>query len=149
MTTALDVAAYILKSHGRMSTMKLQKLVYYSQAWSLAWGDCPLFDEDFEAWANGPVLRTLFRTHRGRFNISFGEVPGDPSVLSDRQQEGISIVLADYGKLTGAQLSDLSHSDRPWREARGGLSPGARSSAKIEKDTMEDFYGGLWLSMNG
>ena len=35
--SALDVAKYILKEHGEMTAMKLQKLVYYCQAWSLVW----------------------------------------------------------------------------------------------------------------
>ena len=46
--------------------MKLQKLVYYCQAWSLAWDDVPLFDEDFPAWANGPVCPELFDLHHGK-----------------------------------------------------------------------------------
>jgi hypothetical protein len=40
-----DVAAYILKKKGKMCRWKLQKLVYYSQAWSLVWDGAPLFDE--------------------------------------------------------------------------------------------------------
>ena len=38
-----------------------------SQAWSLAWDDAPLFEEDFEAWVGGPVCPQLFRTHQGKF----------------------------------------------------------------------------------
>jgi len=51
MATAHDVAAYILDKCGSMSAMKLQKLVYYSQAWHLVWDDAPLFEERVEAWA--------------------------------------------------------------------------------------------------
>jgi uncharacterized phage-associated protein len=54
MGTIFDVAYYILDELGEMSTMKLQKLCYYVQAWSLAWDENPLFDEDFQAWAKGP-----------------------------------------------------------------------------------------------
>ena len=54
MANVFDTAKYILEQKGDMSTMKLQKLCYYSQAWGLVWDDEPLFDEDFEAWANGP-----------------------------------------------------------------------------------------------
>ena len=55
MATVFDAAKFILERKGQMSTMKLQKLCYYAQVWSLVWDDYPLFDEDFEAWANGPV----------------------------------------------------------------------------------------------
>ncbi len=64
-----DVAAYILKKQGEMSAMKLQKLVYYSQAWSLVWDEKPLFRAQVEAWANGPVARSLYDKHRGQFAV--------------------------------------------------------------------------------
>lgn len=55
MATVFDVTKYILHKCGEMSVWKLQKLCYYSQAWHLAWTGNPIFEEDFEAWANGPV----------------------------------------------------------------------------------------------
>ena len=39
-----------------LTNLKLQKLMYYSQAWHLALRDIPLFNEDFQAWVHGPVL---------------------------------------------------------------------------------------------
>jgi len=39
MASVHDVAAYILDKRGPMSHMKLQKLVYYCQAWSLVWDE--------------------------------------------------------------------------------------------------------------
>ncbi len=57
MTVSVEsVAAYILSQHGKLSAMKLQKLVYYCQAWSLVWDEAPLFQEQIQAWANGPVV---------------------------------------------------------------------------------------------
>ena len=60
MISVSDVAQYILSKKGSMPVMKLQKLVYYCQAWSLVWDDAPLFSESIEAWANSPVCRILF-----------------------------------------------------------------------------------------
>ena len=57
--SVFDVAAYILDKLGPISTIKLQKLVYYCQAWSLVWDEEPLFSERIEAWVNGPVVREL------------------------------------------------------------------------------------------
>lgn len=65
MVSAHDVAAYMLRKHGPMSAMKLQKLVYYAQAWSLVWEDRPLFPERIEAWANGPVIPELYQAQTG------------------------------------------------------------------------------------
>src|SRR5689334_5878093 len=55
-----DTAAFILKVHGPVSAMKLEKLVYYCQAWSLVWDERPMFSERIEAWANGPVCPDLY-----------------------------------------------------------------------------------------
>src|SRR5260221_11586367 len=62
--SVFDVAAYIIKKMGPVSAMKLHKLIYYCQAWSLVWDERPLFQEKIEAWANGPVIRDLFVFHR-------------------------------------------------------------------------------------
>ena len=45
MASVFDVAVYILNSCGEMTAMKLHKLVYYAQAWSLVCDDSPLFDD--------------------------------------------------------------------------------------------------------
>lgn len=75
--SVLDVAAYILSQHGPMSHMKLQRLVYYSQAWHLVWEGTPLFPERIEAWANGPVVPVLYEALQGEFFV-------DTQLLADR-----------------------------------------------------------------
>ena len=58
MADVYDVAAYILKQRGPLTAMKLQKLVYYSQAWSIVWDDDAVFSEEIEAWKKkDPILR--------------------------------------------------------------------------------------------
>ncbi len=97
-TSVFDVARYILHVKGQMSTMKLQKLCYYAQAWSLVWDDRPLFNEEFRAWENGPVCRELFNETRGMFLVTEMDEPkGCIENLSDSQKETIDIVLRDYG----------------------------------------------------
>lgn len=64
--TANDIANWFLVTIDReagetLSHLKLQKLVYYAQVWSLALFDKPLFDEDFEAWTYGPALPSLYQ----------------------------------------------------------------------------------------
>ena len=73
MCSIVDVADYILEKYGTMTTMKLQKLAFYSQARALVVNGMPLFDEDFEAWANGPVSPALYALHKGRFLVHPGE----------------------------------------------------------------------------
>lgn len=144
MTDVLDVAQYILKQHGPMTTWKLQKLVYYSQAWSLVWDEAPLFPDPIEAWANGPVVRSLYACHAGQFSI--GAISGgDATQLDATQRDTVDAVLNFYGDKTSQWLRDLTHSERPWIETReqAGLREGERGDAVIPLDLMAEYYGSL------
>ncbi|MBQ8237366.1 MAG: SocA family protein [Oscillospiraceae bacterium] len=144
MATVFDVAKYILKKTGTITTMKLQKLVYYCQAWSLGWDDVPLFGEEFQAWANGPVSPDLFARHRGRFVVDssfLNDIP-DYDFESDAI-ETMDSVLEFYGDKEPQWLSELTHKEAPWKEARVGIPSGAPCSNIITKDSMQQYYGGL------
>lgn len=142
MASAHDIAALVLVRHGATSAMKLQKLVYYSQAWSLAVGGGPLFPEKIEAWAHGPVVRELFAKHRGRFVVS--DWPeGREASLPQKLRSLLEAVLAHYGALSADHLSELTHEELPWREARAGLPAGARATAEITQESMRRFYAAL------
>ncbi len=142
MASVFDVAALILDRKGAMTTMKLQKLVYYAQAWSLVWDERPLFDDRIEAWANGPVVPALFNAHRGEYRIE-SEPRGDVSALDADAVETIDAVLAHYGDKTAPWLSDLTHREEPWLGARAGIPEGARSNQEITHGAMADYYGNL------
>lgn len=137
-----DVAAYILSSMGKMTAMKLQKLVYYSQAWHLVWDSAPLFNDRIEAWANGPVVPTLYDNHRGKFIVEDWSL-GNPKTLMKNERETVDAVIAEYGELSPAELSNLTHRELPWRDARAGLAPGERSSIEISHSSMAEYYESL------
>ena len=142
MANANDVAAYILKKLRRMTAMKMQKLVYYSQAWSLVWDDKPLFRNRIEAWINGPVVPSLYEIHRGKFEVK--EWPkGDPDSLTAVQRETVDAVLKFYGDKSSQWLSELTHSEEPWRAARRGLAPSDRGGNEITHDAMAEYYSSL------
>lgn len=145
MATVYDVAQYILDKQGEMPAMKLQKLCYYSHAWHLVWEEEPLFGERIEAWANGPVVRPLYVTHRGDFYARDMPdwVKADPEGLSEGERTTIDAVLEFYGSMSAHQLSELSHSERPWQDARDGLAPGERSSVQITDDLIAPYYDSL------
>jgi uncharacterized phage-associated protein len=144
MASIFDVAKYLLIEMEPMSTWKLHKLCYYSQAWSIAWGDGELFPEDFEAWSNGPVCPELFKKHKGMFTISDKNFKhGDVNALTSQQKENIGIIIRDYGDKEPYWLREQTHIEAPWRDARNGLPDGAPSSALISKESMGEYYGSL------
>jgi uncharacterized phage-associated protein len=142
MPSVHDVATYILRRQGEMSAMKLQKLAYYAQAWHLVWDEQPLFPERIEAWANGPVCRELYDVHRGEFSIDRWPL-GKVGNLTHSEKASIDAVLETYGPKAGAWLSELTHMEAPWRDAREGLAPGARGSQEITPAAMAEYYGSL------
>ena len=125
-----------------MTAMKLQKLVYYCQVWSLVWDEKPLFPEKIEAWANGPVVRELFDLHKGKFKVASIHL-GRPEKLNTKQKETVSAVLNYYCEKTSQWLSDLTHMEDPWRNARKGIQENERGNKVISHASMIEYYSSL------
>lgn len=123
-----------------ITQLKLQKLVYYADAWFLANFDKPLIQEDFEAWAHGPVVRSLYTKYRdsGWDALPPETGPGVPADVADY----LEAVFDEYGQYGAKKLEEMTHSEQPWMEARGNLRPEAASSNKISKLLMRNYYGG-------
>jgi len=141
MSNVFDVANYIIEETEQLTAMKLQKLCYYAQAWSLVW-EAPLFNNKIEAWANGPVIPDLYREHKGQYCVN-RLTKGNSDNLSPEQKGTIKSVIDFYGKYNSQQLSDLTHMEAPWRKARVGIPDGERSSKEITHLAMDKYYSNL------
>lgn len=143
--SVMDVAAYILEkqpSSRPITAMKLQKLVYYSQAWALIWNEQPLFREKILAWANGPIVRELYDLHRGAFHVT--RLPqGDSRKLHPQHKEAIDKILEVYGNKSAQWLSDLTHREDPWQKGREGLKPSERGNTEISLASLEEYYSSI------
>lgn len=115
----LDAAQYILDQFEEpLSTMKLQKLLYFAQGWALAMVNRRLADTSFEAWKWGPVSRDLYRHHRREYGIKRLE-HGDAAKISGNNKVILDAVIDNYGGLSGMQLGDLTHlPGTPWTRVR-------------------------------
>lgn len=142
MANVFDVAKYILEKKNPMTTMKLQKLVYYSQAWSVVWDEKPMFAETIEAWASGPVVRALYDEHKGIFQIPDLE-KGNADNLGIEEKETIDAVVQAYGDKPAQWLSDLTHMEKPWNEAREGCDLGDNCENEITPASLAEYYSSL------
>ena len=62
------------------------------------WDDKPLFKEEIEAWANGPVVRALYDKHKGMFEVDAELFRADSKKkLNSDQKDTIKAVLDFYG----------------------------------------------------
>jgi len=145
MPSVFDVAKYFLEKHGSMSTLKLQKLCYYAQAWTLAWDEVELFHEEFQAWVDGPVCDELFQKHKGMYTVDCNTFSfGNPNVFNDRQKENLEIIFREYGDKDPNWLKEQTHKEAAWRNARGDMPDDQRSNVIISKQFMGEYYDSQW-----
>lgn len=142
MTSIIDAAVLVLQQQKRTSTMKLQKLCYYSQALALVNYGRPIFSADFQAWKNGPVAPELFEAHRGKFWIREGELDSRGSIerINQDDRKIISSVCQALGSLSGSELSERTHREDPWVNARGDVPEGGHCSNVITKEVIRSYY---------
>ncbi len=124
-----------------LSPMKLQKLCFYAQGLYMATHNgALLFEEDFEAWTFGPVIRNLYHEfkHYTWKNIA-DEVIDIPEIEAEKL-DSIKTVVETYGRYDGAALMTMTHREEPWFSARKGLSDMEGSSELIVKESMRQFF---------
>ena len=148
MATVFDVGKYIVDKLGTIDTWKLQKLVYYCQAWSLVWDEQPLFNSRIEAWANGPVCRELYNAHKGMYTVNAASPMwirngANTSVFTESEQETIDIIIKDYGTMAGHELRALTHLEDPWKQAREGVPLMEHCENEITHEMMGLYYASL------
>ncbi len=144
---ALEVARYLIQLAAaeeepeHLTHMRLQKLMYYSQGWSLALRDRPLFSGKIEAWAHGPVVRELYKHF-----ADYGDQPIPPSAVQKPQKltaddrEFIASVWSAYRVHSATSLRNMTHLESPWIDARKGVAPIERCNKEITKEAMKQFF---------
>lgn len=138
-----DTLIHLARERGLtdVSNLKLQKLLYYAQAWNLVFTGEPLFAEDIQAWVHGPVVPRVFRRFKalGWSTIESPVCPHHNARLSGY----LKSILTAYGALGATQLERLTHSEDPWKIARKGLPPDVSSNAVIAHKDMKTYYLGI------
>ena len=141
--SVFDVAdALINKAGGSIDSMKLQKLVYYCQAWSVVWDGRRMFKEKIQSWKNGPVAPKLYQKHRldEEFNREDLPIKADKDNLDNDAKETIDAVWDFYGGRSSTYLSQLTQMEEPWRIARKGLCEPDAGQAEIRISDMFNYY---------
>lgn len=135
---------FIMKSKEEgqpLTNKKLQKLIYYAQAWNLVFNGEKLFDESIEAWIHGPVIPPVYRAYKkyGAGAIT-EDVEFDKNLFTKDELSVLDDVWSAYGKFDGDYLEILTHSEDPWSSARGDAELHERSTSEIDPRSMKEFY---------
>jgi uncharacterized phage-associated protein len=140
---AMEIAATILqecKKRGiAVSNLKLQKLLYYSEAWSLALHGESFFADPIEAWVHGPVVADVFHLYKDSRWSPIAEAK-TAAAYDEEALSHIGDVIDAYGNIGASDLERLTHSEDPWIHARQGLAPDVPSRNQIGRDAMKAFY---------
>ncbi|MGB0560732.1 MAG: Panacea domain-containing protein [Spirulinaceae cyanobacterium] len=141
---AIDIAKWFVNhfdpDFGDVITpLKLQKLLYYAEAWSQVLLDQELFAEQIQAWAHGPVVPEVYEEFK-----DYGWRPIEPVDveldLDSDTEEVLNQVLSAYGERFAKTLEKMTHSDQPWIKAREGYTLEARCNAIIPKQDIRNYF---------
>lgn len=141
-TEVLNLSQYIydrLSSVAPVEAIKMQKLLYYCKAWSLATSGEALFRDEIQAWKHGPVVSSLYPRHRGKVVLDTWEV-GDSTKLTDSEKLMADTVMNVYGGFSGWELRNLTHTETPWIDAWAKSGQGKQQNYPILDKSMADFY---------
>jgi uncharacterized phage-associated protein len=146
MASSLDIAAEIqdiaeTHSGDALSPGQLQKVMFYAHALSLALDGEPLFAEPFEAWTHGPVEPASWA--EGKSDPSFSRRRTRRSQMPDAMRHRLRGAVIVFGGLSTIELSNATHAERPWIDAREGLRPDAASTRTLDTTLIRDWYGHL------
>lgn len=145
---SIDLVNYILYKYGPMSHLKLQKLLFYCDAYHLAYFDAELVNDKFEAWVHGPVSKKVFDFLKDK-SLLYADLhfSGDAEhtmssylKLTTDQRDLIDDVLSVLSLWSGMQLETATHREKPWQEMRVDLGIGDKCNREISKETTKVFY---------
>ncbi len=148
--TYQDIADYFIalsnESHELISNLKLQKLVYYTQAWFLAVFKHPLFEATFKAWVHGPVIPQLYHEYKKFSWMPIQKEVGEEHIrkvreqLADDERDLLDDIVNEYFGIGAFELERMTHAEVPWQKARSGLSEDDTSSPTIHNEWMKSYY---------
>ncbi|TAG53904.1 MAG: DUF4065 domain-containing protein [Oscillatoriales cyanobacterium] len=130
-----------------INAYKLQKLVYYAQAWHLAIYGTPLFNADFQAWVHGPVIPDLLEKYQSQFSWEPIVERIERPKLSEEIGEFLEEVADAYLEYDDETLErmicgEMPCGEMPWLEARGDLPRDESCHGIISQESMKQYYSG-------
>ena len=142
--SALDIAKWFVNSTDReagddITHLKVQKLLYYAQGWSLVQFDKPLFNEAMQAWVHGPVVPSVWSHLKDHGWVSIPLQRLNKRVPTIHA--GLLIAINErYGIYTAKKLEKMTHEETPWRRARGNLPVHERCTNVISLEDMKAYF---------
>lgn len=140
---SFQLADYLIsesRERGELLTLlKLQKLMFYADAWHLALYDQEITSERFQAWVHGPVVLSQYHRFKDLRWRAISEDISKPE-LGEALKSHLDEIIDVFGSETVVALEIMTHKERPWLDARGNLPPDEPCNEYISKDVTRDYY---------
>ena len=119
-----------------ISNLKLQKVLYFVQAYYLAKLGRPLFSDTIEAWEYGPVVPNIYRKYKksGSNPIISEE---DTSSLPIEEKKIVEDVWNTFGGYSASRLVAITHAHTPWKEVY------QKGNKVISRKSLKEYYASL------
>ena len=115
---AMETASYFLslaeKNNGHLTNLKLQKLLYYAQAWHIALYKKPLFKDKIEAWTFGPVIKEVYKAYKEHCHSHICLECAKPKSLPKKSEAFLLKIYENFMPFTAKELTHMTHSEEPW-----------------------------------
>ena len=138
-----------------ITPIKLQQILYYLQAWNIAYFDKKLlFNEIPKAWFSGPVFESVYKRYEDCYydNTDItNNLPTDNIAsrlksnendfnFSKKQYDVFFSVLKHYVIMEHTQLLFTTKSELPWNQARENCGEFDECNEPISIDNMYNYY---------
>ena len=118
--------------YGAVTPMKLQKLLFYVQAWGLM-EDEELVGGEFRKWKYGPVNPDVYHVFKDYGSQALPHREVDARFApAGRRKELVDFIALSYTPFSALALSAMTHREKPWLQAE--------DEAVITKEAMRDYY---------
>ncbi len=144
---AIDVAKYIvfycIGKNYSISNLKLQKLLYFVQAYFLINLGRPCFFDTIEAWDFGPVVPNVYHTFKmyggGQIPYFYADEYDIKDAISDDDKKRIGVVVDSLAKYTASDLVEATHKQAPWKNVYNPRVLGT----EITNLSIKEYFDGL------
>ncbi|MBU3876588.1 DUF4065 domain-containing protein [Faecalicatena sp. AGMB00832] len=128
--------------------LALQKLLYFTQCWSIALDGKGIFEDDCQAWVHGAVYPRVYEVFK---QFKYMPLPRVEEVEHFKDNELIilnAVKTYYYDVYNAKALEDICHREEPYKKARKGYQEGEMCQEIIGKDSIQEYYGRILKDYN-
>lgn len=135
----LDISKFIINYSNRknynIQMLKLQKLLYFVQAYFICNTKKKCFKEKIEAWEFGPVIPEVFEEYKQFGNADIPANSFDEKEISKTHRKMIKDVIKEFKDHSITQVTKITQNQTPWQKA---YKPNEKN--EITPESIKEFF---------